>query len=431
MSASSVLAANPREENIMSNRSSAATAAFAMALLGFAPAAVAGGAEKIVYTFGSDAGDNPSGGLVGDSLGNLYGTVEFTGADGFGLVYELSPKAKGGWTYSVIYTFTGASDGAFPEGLLTFDSAGNLYGTTVGGGPHGQPSLGAVFELSPDQNGHWAIVRTYSFTNGVDGSAPRSGVVLDEAGNAYGTSSQGAAGYGAIFQLTPSGDASWRETTIHQFTYGADGGYPTTGLTLDRKNNVYGSVQYGGTNNTGYVFAFHPSKKGWSETVLHNFGDGDAGGTSYAPLVLGKNGDLYGTTGLFDFAQRQWTGSVFELDKPVQGDQNWPVTTIYPFTGGADGGEATGLVFDRQGDIYVNLATGGAYAYGAIDKLTPSVNNGRTVWTESNLYDFTGGADGCSPGSNIVFDEPVSSRVYGVTASCGADHNGVAFAVKR
>jgi hypothetical protein len=418
----------------MSRKWAATMLALAASVSGFAPAAEAGSAEKTLYTFGADYGDTPSNGLASDEAGNLYGTVEFQGANGFGYVFRLSPKAGGGWTYSDVWDFTAGYDGAFPEGLLSFDGAGNLYGTTVGGGNPNGTSLGVVFELQPGKGGAWSLARAYDFTGGADGSEPRSGVVADDAGNVYGTANQaGALGFGTLFELTPAGNAGWKQTIIHQFQYGADGGYPSTNLTLDKKNDVYGSVQYGGTNSTGYVFEFKPARKGWKRVVLHNFGDGDAGGTSYGSLVVGAAGDLYGATALYDRGQGVWTGSVFELTRPAQGgsQQTWPVTTLYQFSGGADGGLPENILFDKQGTIYGNAAAGGADAHGAIYALTPSMNGARTTWSESVLYSFAGGADGCSPGPNLISDKPVSGRLFGVTGLCGANLNGTIFSVRK
>ena len=399
-------------------KSSTALAALSLAL-GLAPTAFAGSVEKVLYTFPSGGGVQPNSGVARDAVGNLYGTTEFSG-DGHGIVYELVRNGAANWTYRVIHTFDG-NDGAFPVGQLTFDSAGNLYGTTVGG---------TAFEMSPDQDGNWSITRNYYFAGATEGSAPRSGVVLDAAGNAYGTLSQGALGYGAIYKLTPSGDGGWQETTIYKFTNGTDGAYPGTNLTLDRKGNVYGTVQYGGTNSSGYVFKFHPTKTGWKKTVLYNFGDGDAGGLPYDSLTLDKAGNLYGT-----LQSPNATGSAFELTKPSQAklstQQDWAVTTLYRFKDAADGGVPGGLTFDKQGNLYGPAALGGANGQGAIFKLTPSTDNGQTTWTESVLYDFTGGNDGCLPGWNLLVDQTVSGRIYGTTGTCGANQNGVVYSVKK
>jgi hypothetical protein len=417
---------NPKEINIMWKRTPAAVAALGLALLGFAPAASAG-AEKVLYAFGNAEGAGAGAGLVSDALGNLYGATSFTG-DGFGLIYRLTPTGKAKWTYSVIYTFTGGPDGAFPESSLTFDSAGNLYGATVGGGPLNQMSRGVVFELSPGQGGQWTFAKSYDFTGGADGYGPTAGVVIDAAGNLYGATKEGALGYGAIFKLTPSGDG-WQETTIHEFTYdNGDGGYPSYNLALDRKNNLFGNVQDGGTHGLGYVFEFQSTKKGgWKETIIHNYGDGDGGGQSYAGVVLDKNGNIYTSTDTYDYVNHVSPGAIVELSK----SSGWSVTTLHQFTGGTDGGMPTALLLDKQGNLYGDLQSGGANADGGIYKLTPSTNGGPTTWTESDLVDFPGGDAGCEPIGGPVLDEPISGRLYGVTALCGANFNGVVYALKK
>jgi uncharacterized repeat protein (TIGR03803 family) len=414
---------------VVNKKSAAWAATLSMLAVGVAPAALAGTAEKVLYTFASGYANEPTGGVVKDAAGNLYGSTEFGGNAGEGVIFQLSPNGKGGWTYHPILTFNG-NNGAFPQGRLTFDSQGNIYGTTIGFG-----GMGDVFELSPGQNG-WTITKTYQFTGQADGFDANAGVTLDAAGNVYGATmeSYDYNGYGSIWKLTPSGNG-WQETTIHQFTYGTDGGYPHTELTLDRKGNVYGSVQYGGTNGTGYVFKFHPVKSGWQETVLHNFGDGDAGGSSYGDLILDKAGNLYGTTGLYDSALALWTGSIFELTKPSQDtlktQQTWPVTTLYQFTSDAGGGMPINLTFDNKGNIFGPSEQGGTNDAGLIYELARSVNNGQTVWTESTLYSFAGGNDGCEPFPSVIFDNTESKRVYGAAAGCGANNNGVIFDVKK
>jgi uncharacterized repeat protein (TIGR03803 family) len=392
-------------------------------------AAPGAGTEKVLYTFTGEYGNYPTGNIVRDTAGNLYGTTAF-GGDGLGIVFELSPDGKGGWTYNVIYNFTGGADGAFPESGVIIDSRGNLYGTAVGGG-EGCSNCGTVFELSPQNGGAWSITKTYSFTGEVDGSDPQAGVALDAAGNVYGatdTSYEGS-GYGSIYELTPSGNG-WQETTVYRANSDL---VSLNNLTLDRKGNVYGTTIYGGTNGMGYVFKFHPGNGGWKETVLHNFGDGDPGGNIHGSVVLDKAGNVYGTTAPYNGTQ--WTGAVFELTRPSQGklptQPDWPVTILYQFTGGTDGGLPYDLTFDKKGDIYGPAATGGASGNGTIYELTPPANNRQTVWTESTVYNFIGGNNGCGPGPGIIFDRPESMRIYGAAASCGANGNGVIFDVKR
>jgi len=420
----------------MLNKWSASAVAILLAL-GFASGTYAGATEKVLYTF--PAGSiHPDSGLVHDSAGNLYGELQF-GGEGFGVVYRLSPdeKRKGAWAYSVIYTFTGQNDGAFPAGALTIDSAGNLYGSASGGGSP-TDNNGVIFELSPDKNGNWSETRTYHFTGAPDGAHPESGVVLDAAGNVLGAAHSGGlgddgiGGYGTLFKLTPSGDHAWKETTIHRFSAGTDGNNPSTRLALDRQGNLYGTLQYGGKNGLGYIYRFHESKNRWTGADLHDFGDNDRDQT-YSGVTLDRRGNVYGTT-IFNNGT-SWAGSVFELAEPSGSERSkentWPMTTLYTFAGDADGGVPQGLTFDALGNLYGAAAQGGANGQGEIYKLTPSANGGPTIWTKSVLYDFLGGNDGCAPGWDLTFDKPVSKQLYGATGTCGANGTGLLYSVKN
>ena len=185
------------------------------------------------------------------------------------MVYSLSPPATGcktalcPWTETILYQFTGGSDGSNPGGNLTFDRAGNLYGTTPYGGAFGQ---GTVFKLTPS-NGGWTESVLHSFTGGSDGEQPNGGVILDEAGNLYGTTWEGGGsgcwgpGCGTVFQLTPSG-SGWKENILYSFQYGTDGGYPIGGLIFDPSGNLYGTTTSGGSGGGGTVFELSPPAKG-------------------------------------------------------------------------------------------------------------------------------------------------------------------------
>jgi uncharacterized repeat protein (TIGR03803 family) len=162
--------------------------------------------EKVLYSFGRgrDDGGYPYASLISDAAGNFHGTTYFGGANGWGTVFELTPTAGGGWTEDVLYNFNGG-DGRWPEAGLIFDAAGNLYGTTSGGGTYGD--YGTVFELlTPEWGGGWTEQVLHSFGNGADGTYPQAGLIFDTAGNLYGTTQQGGAyyNYGTVFELTPA-----------------------------------------------------------------------------------------------------------------------------------------------------------------------------------------------------------------------------------
>jgi len=262
--------------------------------------------EKVLYSFlaGSDGG-YPLAGLVFDAAGNLYGTT-LIGGSGVGVVFKLTPKASGRWREDVIYTFICCSNGIGPASGLVFDAAGDLYGTTNGGGVY---NCGIVFELTPNQDGTWSESVIHSFT-GQDGSNPRSYLILDKAGNIYGTTPGGGFGQGVAFILTPKQDGTWTEKVIHHFNGMGQGGQPYAGLTFDGVGNLYGTTRFGGAGY-GVVFKLSPnSNGGWQETILHRFFD-HPGAESYASVIFDAAQNLYGTTG-GDGVSKTF-GSVFKI----------------------------------------------------------------------------------------------------------------------
>jgi len=218
------------------------------------PAAGGGWTERVLYSFGAD-GIWPTAGLVFDAAGNLYGTTSFGGTVGWGTVFELTPAGGGGWTEQVLHNFLGYSDGETPYAGLIIDAVGNLYGTTSSGGTYG---VGMVFELMPTAGGHWTeqVLHTFNFT---DGGAPYAGLIFDVAGNLYGTAGGGGTyGDGTVFELTPTAGGGWTEKVVHSFGNGTDGIFPRADLIVDAVGNLYGTTNYGGTNNYGTVFEVTP-----------------------------------------------------------------------------------------------------------------------------------------------------------------------------
>lgn len=202
--------------------------------------------ESIIHSFaGGSDGILPVVGLAMDAAGNLYGTTNFGGAGSVGTVYELTPSGSG-WTETVLYSFRGSSDGGVPWGPLIVDSFGNVYGTTVYGGAG---NGGTVFELSPAGNG-W----TFNLIQALPGngqSGPRAGVVMDGAGNLYGTTVQGGAfGWGSVYEMVRAGD-TWTYRDLHDFTGASDGGQIFDGVVLDSQGNLYGAASYGGDSSCG------------------------------------------------------------------------------------------------------------------------------------------------------------------------------------
>lgn len=259
------------------------------------------------FTRGSDGG-NPQSGVIFDARGNIYGT-NVNGGSGYGVVYEMTPSGDG-WTYQVLYTFTGGQDGANPASLLLFDSAGNLYGTAMSGGLPGCAGFGCgtVYKLSPSGSG-WTETTLYSFTNGTDGAEPSAGLVADSAGNLYGATPGSNGNGGTVFELSPSG-GSWTFNLIYDLSGPGPG--PSQNLVRDAAGNLYGVTWGDGAYDQGNVFKLTPTGNGWTYTSLHDFTDGSDGSNALGGLTMDSNGVLYGTT--YDGGSSECAcGVVFEI----------------------------------------------------------------------------------------------------------------------
>jgi uncharacterized repeat protein (TIGR03803 family) len=295
---------------------------------------------------------------------------------GCGTVFELSPRPGGGWTESVLYSFTGAADGSQAFGTLISDSAGNLYGTTADGGSFGE---GTVFELSPGEGGDWTKTVLHSFGEGYDGSVPYAGVISDSAGNLYGTTTGGGQaggicqidGCGTVFELSPSA-GGWTETVLHNFGGPPDDGVqPWGSLIMDAAGHLYGTTVFGGSHcramGCGTVFELSPGEGGgWSEAILHSFeGSPDDGSLPEGTLTLDAVGNLYGTT-----VYGASGGTVFKLSRIAGG--GWRETLLHGFGEGNDGGDpSANVVMDRAGNLYGTTGYGGIYYAGIAFELTP------------------------------------------------------------
>ncbi len=249
--------------------------------------------ETVLHAFeGSpnDGADPGNGDVLFDQAGNIYGTAITGGADDFGAVYELTPSGSG-WQESVLHSFS-FSDGAFPFAGVISDNAGNLYGTTLAGG---SSTYGTVFELM--QSTGWTESVLYNFQNGNDGLSPNAGLIFDHSSNLYGaTHAGGSGGGGTVFKLTPSG-GGWTYSLVYSFTGnpGGDCG-PIASLVMDGAGNLYGTTSCDGANGLGSVFKLTPSGDGWTYSSLHDFTGGSDGENPYSNVVFDANGNLYGTT---------------------------------------------------------------------------------------------------------------------------------------
>lgn len=367
-------------------------------------------------------------GVTLDSAGNLYGTTVGGGAYGQGTVFELTPNSNGRWTEHVLHDFAGGKDGAAPYAGPIFDAAGNLYGTTRYGGASGS---GTVFQLTPDSNSHWSERVLHQFTGGKDGGEPWSGVILDSSGNLYGTTSGGGnssdcaySSCGVVFELTPSANGGWQEKVLHSFT-GKDGGSPLASLVFDGRGNLYGTTDWDSVYLGGTVFELnHGSNGEWTEHVLHRFSRGSDGAHPVAGLILGAASHLYGTTefgGELGACGGGGCGVVFELTHTSNG--RWTEHVLYKFTGGTDGAAPlASLTFDPAGNLYSTASEGGAYSQGTVFELTRD-RGGK--WTQHLLHEFTLGTGAGAPNSGLILDS--ARELYGTTLVGGSYGKGTVF----
>jgi uncharacterized repeat protein (TIGR03803 family) len=293
------------------------------------------------------------------------------------LALALFPSSSAlGQTTSMLYSFTGGSDGDGPSRPLVFDSAGNLYGTAFAGGiATSQGGNGVVFELSPLGEGQWTETVLYSFAGGSDGYWASSGVIFDAVGNLYGTTEYGGAnGDGTVYELSPASGGGWTHTVLYSFAGGHDGAFPGS-VIFDSAGNLYGTTQADGAYKRGTAFELSPvTGGGWTETVLLSLPDTPSG-----PLVIDQNGTLYGTTQAGGSASQ---GSVYRLRQTSGG---WRFNTLYSFLGGTDGSNPEGGVILVAAHLYGVTMQGGSVGTGTFYELTPVAGVG---WSETQVYSF-------------------------------------------
>jgi uncharacterized repeat protein (TIGR03803 family) len=316
------------------------------------------GQESIVYSFAGppDAG-NPAGNLVRDAAGNIYGATVWGGVSNSGAVFKVDATGQ----ESVLYSFQGGSvDGANPEGGVIEDSAGNLYGTTAGGGSFlGCANYGCGIVFKIDASGNETML--YGFTGdtqsgGIDGANPWSTLLRDAIGNLYGTTTLGGtSGFGTIFKV----DSSGNETLLHNFA-GAEGAYPYAGLIADTSMNLYGTAYEGGTSHVGTIFKMDKTD---TVTLLHSFGGGTDGAFPSAGVVRDSAGNLYGITTQGGPAD---VGTVFKFD--TGGNE----TVLHSFSGGKQGmAPEAGVTLDKAGNIYGTTYYGGQADNGVVFRVRP------------------------------------------------------------
>jgi uncharacterized repeat protein (TIGR03803 family) len=389
--------------------------------------------ERVVHSFnGGTDGIDPAATLAQDAAGNFYGTTVSGGTgtlctNGCGTVFELSPLAGGKWKETVLYSFTGGSDGKNPYGGVTLDSKGDLYGTTVSGGSGGSCSgegCGVVFLLSKSGK-RWVETVMYNFTGGKDGFGPGGTVVFDSAGNLYGTTPDGGkcSACGVVYQISPIRGGGWKQTVLHAFTGGADGAVGSLGpLLVDKAGNVFGVAEVGGDASClcGTVFELTPVNGKWKFKTLEAFKGTPQAGFPYGGVIADSKGNLYGTT---YYAGANGVGSVFKLTKSKG---TFAESVLYSFSLGSGGNSPTStLMFDAKGNLYGTASAGGdSNDDGVVFKLTPK-SGGK--WAESTVHRFGKGSDGRQPYYGLVSDK--AGHLFGTTVIGGGSGQGVVFQI--
>jgi len=410
---------------VLSKALAVIAATLIMALI-LAPGAWAASRYKVLYKFtGGADGSQPEAGLILDTSGNLYGTTPQGGAFGDGVVFKLTKNSDGSWTEGVLYSFAGGTDGATPYAEVTFDASGNLYGTTYSGGAS---SAGTVFQLVPNSDGTWTESVLYSFTGGSDGANPYAGVILDATGTLYGTTyGGGTQGLGVVYKLTPNSNGSWTHGALHSFMGGKDGSHPQFGnLTFDTTGNLYGATNDGvdgygdcpNGNDCGSIVELTPQSDGtWKEKVIFRFTAGTTRNLN-GTLVFGPAGRLYGNSygGDSDY------GDVFKLTLGAKG--RWRQRVLYVFQGNQDGAYPIGgVVRDTAGNLY-GTTVAGINTHGGVGQLFKLVPHSGGGWSKLVLHYFEGPPrDGGDSPAPVAFD--AAGNLYGTafdgwnTGCCG------------
>lgn len=343
------------------------------------------------FTGGLD-GSDPQAGLAMDRAGNLYGTASEGGnAGSFGAVFRLVHSGSN-WVFYPLYDFRGSYDGANPLGPLTVGPDGAFYGTTLAGGSVSCGyQCGVVFRLTPTATfpssafTPWDETVLYAFT-GLDGSEPvYPQLIFDHAGNLYGaTQFGGSHGGGAVLEMTPSSGGGWTEQVLYGGFEGDSptGSQPYSGVVMDSAGNLYGTTSIGGEPGDGVVYEVSPAQGGWAQTILHSFANGGDGGLSFGGLVMDQAGNLYGGTVSGGAGN---CGVIYELSLSNGGWSFAPIYSLPPVHGQCGGGPYETLTIDAAGNLYGTANGDGADGAGMVFKLS----NSNGSWTLTDLHDFS------------------------------------------
>jgi uncharacterized repeat protein (TIGR03803 family) len=429
-----------------------AVALAALAAQAILPAKGATGyTESTLYTFcsqdGCADGGAPNGGLIEDGQGNLFGTAGSFAIDFSGTVFELVPNAdKTKWKYKLLHQFCSepnCADGGSPSGALILDASGNLYGTAYGGGVG---NAGVVFRLTPGGK-RWKLKVLYDFCPAADSCADglrpfggltyegaASGARYDGVSPLYGTASAGGAnGKGVAYQLLPPapGKMRWKQKVIYNFcslSQCADGATPSFALLMDGGGNLYGTTWDGGKGGTAFELSPNSRRTKWTEVVLHRFcqlANCSDGSNAWGTPVMDAAGNLFGVTSIGGDHNE---GTIFKI---VPNGVNSEESVLYSFcsqAGCADGDRPlSGLALDAYGNLFGVTPYGGANCG---DFCGGGVAFELSGGTYSVIHVFCQGD--CSDGGNSTAPliDDSEGNLFGVTLAGTANHQGAVFELK-
>jgi uncharacterized repeat protein (TIGR03803 family) len=407
----------------------------ALAFLVLLPASPAQtGNKTTIHNFNPSVdGTQPSGRLIFDKTGALYGTTTSSpgpncyDGDECGTVYKLLPPL---WKEAILYTFgDAANDGnGRPYNGVALDQAGNIYGS----------DLFDIFQLTPDGSTlPWSFSPMYIGAANPSLSTPLPG----PSGSFYFTSSDGDFDeLGSVIQLTPQ-NGTWFATTLYTFTGQTDGYLPNDGVISDRKGNLYGTTEgsYVNPNNCGTIYELTPNagRTVWTQATIHIFSGPDGCGGTLLPMIFDTKGNLYGTSESGGSSTNciGGCGVVFELSPPATESGDWQLTVLYSFRGGNDGNAPQGLAIDSAGVLYGTTIQGGtgrcdfnyqSVGCGTVYQLSPSTG---ISWTKTTLHNFQAGKDGAEPYGGVTIGP--DGALYGTTFLFGEFIGGTVFRIPR
>jgi uncharacterized repeat protein (TIGR03803 family) len=380
-----------------------------LSISGLASEPVQANQERVIYSFAGGAdGKTPMAPLLQDAAGNLYGAAREGGLPCLcGIVFAITRDEK----ERVLYTFAAGGDGVNPNGGLVMDAAGNLYGTTYGGGDFGYGTVFKVSRLAVSSKGTETVLHSFAYS---DGSNPLAGLVIDDKANLYGTTCCGGVfEWGEAFKVAPDGSTK----VLHSFGSDGDGLFSWTGL-LMVSGVLYGTTVGGGRDGSGTVFSM--SKTG-SESVLYSFvAGGNDGDSPQGELIRDRSGFLYGTT-FYGGDNNQ--GTIFRI--ALDGSE----TVLHSF-GSYDGESPSGsLLLDKDGNLYGTTVYGGSGTQCGSGRGCGTVFRLAADGALTTLYEFSGGVDGSNPSGGLT--KAGSKGFYGTTSAGGASGNGTVFFVQN